>query len=191
MRKICSVQLTEKTWYQLPNVDVLSCRYRGRLQVSDFSVDHSNSEIPSICSSTYDVPEASNYNLALITPYDSIQRHGSVLVTLQPLDFLSNIYCIDVIDSGIHHFFRLYDDSNTITLYIVCTPYMYTILHSSQIHWFDMVCCIQVRLIIFISFFLNCLPCRIAYSVEFAYDYENTCLKISYNFLLLFCWHIS
>ena len=40
--------------------------------MSDFSVDQSQSTLPSICSSNYDVPEASNYNIALITPYDSI-----------------------------------------------------------------------------------------------------------------------
>ncbi|XP_067946765.1 F-box/WD repeat-containing protein 8-like isoform X2 [Watersipora subatra] len=47
-------------------------RYRGRLQLSDFSVEHSLTGLPSICSSSYDMPEASTYNLSLITPYDSI-----------------------------------------------------------------------------------------------------------------------
>lgn len=49
-------------------------RFRGLLRVFDFSVDplHYSKYLPSICSSAYNEPVASRYNLDLILPYDDI-----------------------------------------------------------------------------------------------------------------------
>ena len=51
-----------------------SCRYLGMLRVFDFSVNplFYTKFLPSICSSAYNEPSASDYNLDLIVPYDDI-----------------------------------------------------------------------------------------------------------------------
>lgn len=47
-------------------------RYRGTVQVYDFSVDQMTQGVPDICLSTYDEPEASHYNISLAMPYDKL-----------------------------------------------------------------------------------------------------------------------
>lgn len=59
-------------YFTATNIAFLCFRYRGRLQACDFSVDQQTVGVPTICSSTYDAPEASTYNIALLTPYDKI-----------------------------------------------------------------------------------------------------------------------
>ena len=50
-------------------------RQRGLVRVFDFSVDplYYTRMLPSICSSNYDEPCASFYNLDLLLPYDTIR----------------------------------------------------------------------------------------------------------------------
>ncbi|OWF41589.1 F-box/WD repeat-containing protein 8-like [Mizuhopecten yessoensis] len=47
-------------------------RFRGSLHVCDFSADQTTQDLPEICHSTYDEPEAYNYNIRLAVPYDNI-----------------------------------------------------------------------------------------------------------------------
>ncbi|XP_022341648.2 F-box/WD repeat-containing protein 8-like [Crassostrea virginica] len=47
-------------------------RFRGEIQVYDFSKDLLTEGVPDICLSTFDEPSASNYNMALVNPYDKI-----------------------------------------------------------------------------------------------------------------------
>ncbi|XP_061198077.1 F-box/WD repeat-containing protein 8-like [Saccostrea echinata] len=47
-------------------------KYRGGIQVYDFSRDQMTEGVPDICLSTYDEPSASSYNMALVNPYDKI-----------------------------------------------------------------------------------------------------------------------
>ncbi|XP_069136155.1 F-box/WD repeat-containing protein 8-like [Argopecten irradians] len=47
-------------------------RFRGSLNVCDFSADLTTQDLPEICHSTYDEPEAYNYNIRLAVPYDNI-----------------------------------------------------------------------------------------------------------------------
>lgn len=47
-------------------------RFRGEIQVYDFSKDQLTQGVPDICLSTFDEPSASNYNMALVNPYDKI-----------------------------------------------------------------------------------------------------------------------
>ena len=51
---------------------ILCYRYRGTVQVYDFSVDQMTQGVPDICLSTYDEPEASHYNISLAFPYDKL-----------------------------------------------------------------------------------------------------------------------
>ncbi|XP_052214862.1 F-box/WD repeat-containing protein 8-like isoform X3 [Dreissena polymorpha] len=48
-------------------------RYRGSVSVYDFLTDLSPREVPEVCLSTYDQPEASRYNIGLAVPYDTLQ----------------------------------------------------------------------------------------------------------------------
>lgn len=50
----------------------LFVRFRGEIQVYDFSKDQLTQGVPDICLSTFDEPSASNYNMALVNPYDKI-----------------------------------------------------------------------------------------------------------------------
>lgn len=50
----------------------LIVRFRGEIQVYDFSKDQLTQGVPDICLSTFDEPSASNYNMALVNPYDKI-----------------------------------------------------------------------------------------------------------------------
>lgn len=45
-------------------------RYRGSVVVYDFLADLTTKDVPEICLSTYDQPEASRYNISLAVPYD-------------------------------------------------------------------------------------------------------------------------
>ncbi|XP_067651145.1 F-box/WD repeat-containing protein 8-like [Haliotis asinina] len=47
-------------------------KFRGSLQVYDFSADQTTQGLPEICHSSYDQPETYNYNIRLAVPYDSI-----------------------------------------------------------------------------------------------------------------------
>ncbi|CAG5122934.1 unnamed protein product [Candidula unifasciata] len=49
---------------------VSSLRYRGTVQVYDFLANQQTQGIPDICLSSYSDPEASNYNIGLVVPYD-------------------------------------------------------------------------------------------------------------------------
>ncbi|XP_052073277.1 F-box/WD repeat-containing protein 8-like [Mytilus californianus] len=61
---------------KMPFVDefesVTHRRYRGSIQIYDFSVDQTTQGVPDICLSTYDEPEASHYNISLAMPYDKL-----------------------------------------------------------------------------------------------------------------------
>ncbi len=56
------------------NPNICHRRQRGLIRVFDFSVDplYYSRMLPSICSSAYDEPSASFYNLDLKFPYDAI-----------------------------------------------------------------------------------------------------------------------
>lgn len=45
-------------------------RYRGTLNVYNFLEDLTTKDVPEICLSTYDQPDASKYNISLAVPYD-------------------------------------------------------------------------------------------------------------------------
>ncbi|BFZ04602.1 hypothetical protein BsWGS_07641 [Bradybaena similaris] len=49
---------------------VSSLRHRGTVQVYDFLANQQTQGIPDICLSNYSDPEASNYNIGLVVPYD-------------------------------------------------------------------------------------------------------------------------
>ncbi|CAL1536152.1 unnamed protein product [Lymnaea stagnalis] len=51
---------------------VSSLRYRGTVQVYDFLANQQTQGIPDICLSSYNEPEAYDYNLALTVPYDVV-----------------------------------------------------------------------------------------------------------------------
>ncbi|KAL4223809.1 regulation of transcription factor catabolic process [Mactra antiquata] len=48
-------------------------KYRGTLVVYDFLEDLTSKDVPEICLSTYDQPDASRYNIDLAVPYDTLQ----------------------------------------------------------------------------------------------------------------------
>ncbi|XP_052799531.1 F-box/WD repeat-containing protein 8-like [Mya arenaria] len=48
-------------------------RYRGSISIYNFLDDLTNQDIPEVCLSTYDQPEASRYNISLAVPYDALQ----------------------------------------------------------------------------------------------------------------------
>jgi len=56
------------------NPNICHRRSRGLVRVMDFSVDplYYTKKFPSICSSTYNEPAASSFNLDLIFPYDDV-----------------------------------------------------------------------------------------------------------------------
>lgn len=54
------------------NCIIYLIRFRGEVQVYDFSKDQLTQGVPDICLSTFDEPSASNYNMALVNPYDKI-----------------------------------------------------------------------------------------------------------------------
>ncbi len=56
------------------NPNICHRRLRGLVRVMDFSVDplYYTRRLPSICSSNYDEPSASFFNLDLKLPYDTI-----------------------------------------------------------------------------------------------------------------------
>lgn len=56
------------------NPNICHRRFRGLVRVMDFSVDsmYYTKKLPSICSSNYDEPSASFFNLDLRFPYDAI-----------------------------------------------------------------------------------------------------------------------
>ena len=56
------------------NPNICHRRLRGLVRVMDFSVDplYYTKKLPSICSSQYDEPSASFFNLDLKLPYDTI-----------------------------------------------------------------------------------------------------------------------
>lgn len=56
------------------NPNICHRRLRGLVRVMDFSVDplFYTKKLPSICSSAYDEPSASSFNLDLMFPYDDI-----------------------------------------------------------------------------------------------------------------------
>ncbi|XP_050410273.2 F-box/WD repeat-containing protein 8 [Patella vulgata] len=47
-------------------------KYRGTVQVYDFLSDQTRDDIPDICLSTYDQPDAYNFNIRLAMPYDNL-----------------------------------------------------------------------------------------------------------------------
>jgi hypothetical protein len=49
-----------------------SFRYRGTLNAYNFLEDLSTKDVPEICLSSYDQPDASKYNIALAVPYDTL-----------------------------------------------------------------------------------------------------------------------
>ncbi|GFO21445.1 F-box/WD repeat-containing protein 8 [Plakobranchus ocellatus] len=51
---------------------VSALRYRGTVQVYDFLANQQREDIPDICLSGYNEPEAYNYNLGLAVPYDQV-----------------------------------------------------------------------------------------------------------------------
>ncbi|KAK6968698.1 F-box/WD repeat-containing protein 8, partial [Biomphalaria glabrata] len=51
---------------------VSSLRYRGTVQVYDFMANQQTQGVPDICLSSYNEPEASDYNIGLTVPYDSV-----------------------------------------------------------------------------------------------------------------------
>ncbi|RUS74501.1 hypothetical protein EGW08_017732 [Elysia chlorotica] len=51
---------------------VSSIRYRGTVQVYDFLANQNRQDIPDICLSGYNEPEAFNYNIGLAVPYDQV-----------------------------------------------------------------------------------------------------------------------
>lgn len=62
--------------YQFPKSDefdkVSALRYRGTVQVYDFLANQQRQDIPDICLSGYNEPEAFNYNIGLAVPYDQV-----------------------------------------------------------------------------------------------------------------------
>lgn len=52
--------------------DTKSIRYRGTVQVYDFLANQMRQGIPDVCLSSYAEPEASNYNIGLAMPYDTL-----------------------------------------------------------------------------------------------------------------------
>ncbi|XP_013413586.1 F-box/WD repeat-containing protein 8 [Lingula anatina] len=56
--------------YELDNI--LHKRYRGTVQVYDFSVDQSPEGVPDVCLSTYDEPDRAKGTVGLMVPYDKL-----------------------------------------------------------------------------------------------------------------------
>ena len=54
-------------------VTCLFCRVRGSVQVYDFTDSQAAKDLPDVCLSTYDEPQASRYNIGLAMPYDTLQ----------------------------------------------------------------------------------------------------------------------
>lgn len=52
--------------------DTTHRRYRGTLNVYNFLEDLTTKDVPEICLSTYDQPDASKYNIDLAVPYDTL-----------------------------------------------------------------------------------------------------------------------
>ncbi|KAH9490437.1 F-box/WD repeat-containing protein 8 [Bulinus truncatus] len=52
---------------------VSSLRYRGTVQVYDFMANQQTQGVPDICLSSYNEPEASDYNIGLTVPYDVVE----------------------------------------------------------------------------------------------------------------------
>lgn len=56
------------------NLTIFVCFYRlrGTISIYDFTVDQLTEGVPEECLSTFDQPEAYNYNIRLAVPYDNI-----------------------------------------------------------------------------------------------------------------------